>query len=548
MAPGDYPPGPETAGSSGLNLPEVRACLARLQEQRMVERIWQRDYTVWRDDPREIADRLGWLDAPATMRAEVPGLLDFAGQVRREGYRHIVLLGMGGSSLGPEVLRSALPPAPGFPQLIVLDSTVPAQVAAVAARIEPPRTLFLVSSKSGGTLETLSLYRYFRGQVESAGQPDAGRNFAAITDAGTALAQLGAETGFRRVFVNPADIGGRYSVLSLFGLVSSALAGLDIAKLLERAETMRGRCAAGRPPESNCGAWLGALLAGMAAAGRDKVTFITAPPIDSLGLWVEQLLAESLGKDGSGVIPIAGEPLLPPDGYGDDRLFVQLRVADGPQDSVTEEALSRLRQAGQPVARLELRDGYDLAAEFYRWEFATAVAGGLLGLHPFDQPDVQGSKDNTDGVLAQFHAAGRLPAPAPGGSLARLLEQAGPGDYLALLPYTAMSAEAEELLHEIRRRVMQRHRIATSMGYGPRYLHSTGQLHKGGPASGLYGQLTAEHRQELPIPGQRYGFGTLASAQAVGDFQALTNLGRRAVRIDLGSDPIAGLRRLRDEL
>ena len=547
MPPGGYPGGPETAGNSALNIPEVAACLSRLAEQRIVERIWQRDYTVWREDPREIADRLGWLDAPDTMQREVPGLLEFAGQVRREGYRHIVLLGMGGSSLGPEVLRSALSPAPGFPELIVLDSTVPAQVAAVAARIDPPRTLFLVSSKSGGTLETLSLYRYFRGQVEAAGQPDAGRNFAAITDAGTSLAKLGAETGFRRVFVNPADIGGRYSVLSLFGLASSALAGLDIALLLERAAAMRGHCAAGQPPESNGGAWLGALLAGMAAAGRDKITFITAPPIDRLGLWVEQLLAESLGKDSSGVIPIAGEPLLPPDGYGDDRLFIQLRVG-GPQDEATEEAISRLRQAGQPVARLELRDGYDLAAEFYRWEFATAVAGCLMGLHPFDQPDVQGSKDNTDGVLARFHAAGRLPEPAPGGSLARLLAQARPGDYLALLPYTAMSAEAEELLNEIRRRVMQRHCIATSMGYGPRYLHSTGQLHKGGPASGLYVQLTAAHHQELPIPGQRYGFGTLASAQAIGDFQALANLGRRAVRIDLGDDPIAGLRRLLNEL
>ena len=538
---------------SGRNLSEItRQALDGLVSQRVSQRMKGRDHTVWRSDPREISDRLGWLDAGEFLRPHLADLSDFVRQVCDEGYRNVVLLGMGGSSLGPEVLRRSFFPSGGGPslhndnpRLILLDSTVPAQVASVARSIDPVHTLFIVSSKSGGTIETLSLYRYFRELVESAGPAaGAGANFVAITDAGTSLERLGRETGFRRVFLNPADIGGRYSVLSWFGMLPVALAGIDVARLLDSAAAMRDQCLSD-DPDSNPGLRLGALLGAMTLVGRDKVTLITPPPIDSFGLWVEQMIAESLGKEGRGIVPVAGEPLLTPDCYGDDRLFVYLRPGDC--DS-TDEGVKRLEAAGHPVERLELSDCYDLGAEFFRWEYATAVAGSMLDLHPFDQPDVQGAKDNTDGLLAAFLDRGRLPDRAPSGSLRALLDQARPGDYLSVMSYLPQQAETDDLLHELRTRVMERCRIATSAGYGPRYLHSTGQLHKGGPGSGLYLQLTMGTLQALPIPGQQYGFDVLATAQSIGDYQALSNLGRRVVSVNLGDDAVAGLRRLIDEM
>ena len=344
------------------------------------------------------------------------------------------------------------------------------------------------------------------------------------------------------MFLNPADIGGRYSVLSWFGMLPVALAGIDVARLLDRAATMRDRCLAD-DTESNPGLRLGALLGSMTLAGRDKVTLITPPPIDSFGLWVEQMIAESLGKEGRGIVPVAGEPLHPPDCYGNDRLFVYLRPSVG-EDAY--EAVQRLEGAGHPVERLDLADCYDLGAEFFRWEYATAIAGSMIDVHPFDQPDVQGAKDNTDGLLDTYLSRGRLPDPAPSGSLSDLLEQASPGDYFAIMSYFPESPEADGLLDELRTRVMERCRIATTVGYGPRYLHSTGQLHKGGPASGLHLQLTLSRHDEIPIPGQRFGFDVLATAQSIGDYQALSNLGRRVITIDLGNDPVSGLQRLLD--
>ena len=307
---------------------------------------------------------------------------------------------------------------------------------------------------------------------------------------------------------------------------------------------MRDRCL-GDDASDNPGLQLGALLGAAALSGRDKVTLIAPPPIEGLGLWVEQMMAESLGKEGRGLVPVAGEPLLEPECYGDDRLFV---FVETPASGDLLPGVSRLEQFGHPVARMQLRDCRDLGAEFYRWEYATAVAGSVLDVHPFDQPDVQGAKDNTDGLLDLFLREGRLPEPAPSGSIRHLLEQARPGDYLAITPYTVMDPDVDRLIGEFRARVMRRSRIATTMGYGPRYLHSTGQLHKGGPGSGLYLQLTGGPREPLPIPGQRYGFDTLAGAQAIGDYQALSNLGRRVIANDLGSDPVAGLQRLLDEL
>ena len=540
----DFSPGQLVSGSPSATA-AMRRALDDLVRRRVPQRIRERDHTVWRSDPREISDRLGWLDAGEFLRPHLPELTAFTDQVRREGYRDVVLLGMGGSCLGPEVLRCAFGSAAGYLRLTVLDSTVPEQVSAVASAIDPAQTLFIVSSKSGGTIETLSFYHYFRDLAE-ASLPDgvAGRNFVAITDAGTPLERLGGEAGFRRVFLNPADIGGRYSVLSWFGMLPAALIGIDVARLLDCGASMRDSCRTD-DAEANPGLQLGALLGALALSGRDKATLITPPPVECFGLWVEQMIAESLGKEGRGIVPVAGEPLLSPDVYGDDRLFVYLQTPNGGDE---DAAAGRLADAGHPVARLELTDCYDLGAEFYRWEYATAVAGSMLDVHPFDQPDVQGAKDNTDGLLDVFFRAGRLPERAAPGSVAELLDQAGPGDYLAISPYLPLEAETDSLLSELRARVMQRCRIATTAGYGPRYLHSTGQLHKGGPGSGLYLQLTMDRHGQLPIPGQRYGFDILAEAQAIGDHQALDNLGRRLVTVNLGDDPIAGLRRILDEL
>ncbi len=535
----------ELVSGNPATLEAGRRALRELVDRNVPQRIRERDHTIWRAEPREISDRLAWLDAGEFLRPHLDDLTEFTRQVREEGYRDVVLLGMGGSCLGPEVLRHAYGPIGGYPRLTMLDSTVPAQVRAVASAIDPAQTLFIVSSKSGGTIETLSFYRYFRGLVEeSRSVESAGNNFVAITDEGTPLERLGRDTGFRRVFLNPADIGGRYSVLSWFGVVPAALSGIDVNGLLDTAAPMRERCLGDRPAD-NPGLQLGALLGSAALSGRDKVTLIAPPPVEGFGLWVEQMIAESLGKEGRGIVPVAGEPLLDPGCYGNDRLFV---FVETPSSGDLLPAVSRLEQSGHPVARLWLGDCRDLGAEFYRWEYATAVAGSILDVHPFDQPDVQGAKDNTDGLLDVFLREGRLPEPAPSGSIGDLLAQARPGDYLAITPYTRMHPEVDRLIGELRVRVMRRCRIATTMGYGPRYLHSTGQLHKGGPGSGLYLQLTAGPQEPLSIPGQRYGFDTLAAAQAIGDYRALSSLGRRVVTIDLGADALAGLQRLVDEL
>ena len=529
---------PAVAQAAGL-------ALTALVERRVPQRIRDRDHSVWRSDPREISDRLGWLDAGEFLGPHLDELRNFVDEVRREGYRDIVLLGMGGSCLGPEVLRRTFGPVPGFPRLIMLDSTVPELVAEVRSSIDPANTLFIVSSKSGGTIETLSFYRYFRGQVEAAlSSEEAGRNFVAITDSGTPLERLGHDTSFRRVFINPAEIGGRYSVLSWFGMLPAALAGVDVPGLLDGARSLRNDCLDGEPRQ-NPGLGLGALLGSAALAGRDKVTLVAPPPFEAFGLWVEQMIAESLGKEGRGIVPVAGEPLLSPDCYGDDRLFVFLQT-DGCEELAAR--VDSLEQAGHPVVRMEIKNKTNLGAEFFRWEYATAVAGLVLGVHPFDQPDVQGAKDNTDRLLETYLDRGSLPARGTSGTLSSLLECARLGDYLAIISYIAPGGEFEELLFEFRTRAMRRCRIATTAGYGPRYLHSTGQLHKGGPGTGLYLHLTTGTGRNLPIPGQRYGFETLAAAQAIGDFEALSKLGRRIVTIDLGDDVSAGLRRLVEEI
>ena len=546
-----------------------------LQRDQVITRIWRKDHTVWKPDPREITNRLGWLTVTDIIRDQLPALESFAQEVKEAGFRHVVLLGMGGSSLCSEVLRQILGSAPGYPELLVLDSTVPARVQEVTDAVDPDHTLFIVSSKSGGTAEVLSFYHHFRAQVESAvGGDRAGGHFVAITDPGSSLEELARGGKFRRTFLNPADVGGRFSALTYFHMVPAALMGIDVAQLLDRADCIREGCATCVPCAENASAWLGAVMGTLAKQGVDKLTLVTSPALASFGLWVEQLIAESLGKDGTGVVPVAGEPLMDPSAYGRDRLFVHLRLA-GDDNVATDAHLEALREAGHPALCLDMRDRYDLGAEFFRWEFAMAVAGAVLGVHPFDQPNVQEAKEFTGALLQAASSGGQAahsggqaahsggqssgrdggPAAAevsdgslPAGSLKDLLRQARPGDYLAVLAYVNQSPAVDEALYELRRTVVERYGIATTAGYGPRYLHSTGQLHKAGPPTGLYLQLTADEPPELPIPGQSHTFRELADAQALGDLQALRSRGRRVARHHLGADPAAALRTLTGSL
>ena len=525
---------------------EVDAALARLQSEDVVGRIWGHDHTVWNPDPTEISDRLGWLTVGEDMRGRVAELQAFADEVRGEGFEHVVVLGMGGSSLGAEVLRQIFGSAAGYPKLRVLDSTVPASVKAATDAIDCAKALFVVASKSGTTIEPNMFYKHFRAITEKAvGADAAGGHFVAICDGGTALERLAGEHGFRRVFVNPSDIGGRYSVQSLFGLVPAALAGIDIGALLERVNAMGGACGGGVSARDNPGAWLGAVMGALAAKGRDKLTLVTTPSLSSLGLWLEQLLAESTGKEGKGVVPIAGSPLGALDGVGDDRVFVYLRL-NGDDSADTDAYMDRVEAAGMPSVRLRLNDRHDVGGEFFRWEFATATAGALLGINPFDQPDVQGAKDITTELIADYTASGTAPSAAPRlesvSSLSGLLRKAEPGDYLAITAYLEQTAELDAALDDLRRYVGERWGVATTLGYGPRYLHSTGQIHKGGPNTGLHLQLTVRRDADVAIPGEAFTFGVLADAQAKGDLDALAAQGRRVARAALWDDGVSDIR------
>lgn len=534
--------------SIGTYLGDVEATLADLGRRDVVARIWRKDHTVWESEPTEITNRLGWLTVSDLMSAQGAVLRSFAQEVREAGFNHVVLLGMGGSSLGPEVLRQTFGTTSGYPELIVLDSTVPAWIQSVKEAIDPAHTLFLISSKSGSTTEPLSLFQYFKDLVEtSLGKENDGQNFVAVTDAGTPLAKLAEDEKFRRIFLNPSDIGGRYSVLSYFGLVPAVLTGVDIITLLDRSDCMREACASCVPAHDNPGVWLGTYMGTLALKGRDKLTLITSPAISSFGLWVEQLIAESTGKEGKGIIPIVGEPLIEPARYGDDRLFVCLRLG-GDDNSAVDKAIERIRSSAQPVLVLEMRDRYDLGAEFYRWEFATAIAGAILGIHPFNQPNVQQAKDATERVLQEYTTSGRLPEVETADSLVNLLTEARKGRYLAIMAYVHQTPGVDKALAELRRKVVYRYGITTTLGYGPRFLHSTGQLHKGGPATGLFLQITADHEKDLPIPGKPYTFGVMADAQALGDLQALQLLGWPVIRVHLGRGDEADILKLVSEL
>jgi glucose-6-phosphate isomerase len=508
-----------------------------------------------------VRNRLGWLTSPTIMRGHSEDIRGFADEVRRLQYSHVVLLGMGGSSSTGEVFNDTFGSKMGFPDMLVLDSTDPGAVKHTLESINLSRTLFVVASKSGTSAETMAAYAFFRGQVEAASSPRPGMQFVAITDPGRPLDKLATETGFRRTFLNPASIGGRYSALSFFGLVPAALIGVDIKVLLERANTMVETCGNEVGVRGNPAVQLGAVLAGLARAGRDKVTLVLSEKIRGLGRWVEQLLAESLGKDGTGLVPVVDEPLGPPTVYGDDRVFVAL-VLEG--DDAHDGALAKLADAGHPVLRLLLRDPMDLGAEFFRWALATATAGAVLGVNPFDEPDVARAKENAAALLTDWRRSHRLPEwPAdveedgivlmtksnkkPGSvsrGLAAHLAMAAPGDYLAIQAYLTPTAEAGRALQEMRVALRDRLRVATTVGWGPRYLHSTGQLHKGGPTSGLFIQITGDDREDLAIPGAGYGFSTLKSAQALGDLQSLRDGARRVIRLHLTGKQSPALQQL----
>ncbi len=521
-------------------------------------RLWSKDPTLWSSEPvPEVTDRLGWLTLPETMHDHLEALAAFADEVRAAGVRHVVLLGMGGSSLAPEVFQRTFGNAPGHPELIVLDSTHPIAVRAVESRIDVRHTLFLVSSKSGTTTETLSLFRYFWDRTRRvSGRP--GDHFVAITDPDTPLVRLARERAFRRTFVAPPDVGGRYSALTVFGLVPAALIGADVHRLLDRAWRMAEASAFCVPCADNPALALGAALGELAIAGRDKVTFFASPSVDALPSWIEQLIAESTGKDGKGIIPIIDEPAAGPDAYGADRFFVYLRLNDD-RASDLDARSDALEAAGHPVARVRLAEKADVGQEYFKWEVATAAVGAVLGIHPFNQPDVQLAKElavqamqgNGQGSRQAPDGVAEVPAARPEAlarSLAAWLAEVRPGDYIALQAYLAPSAQTSAALQQIRQTLRDRFRVATTSGYGPRFLHSTGQLHKGGPNTGLFLQLVDDPEHDLSVPETEYTFGALIRAQALGDMRALQQRGRRLLRVHLGRDITGGLAQIVEAL
>jgi glucose-6-phosphate isomerase len=561
---------PTIINSLGSYQPKVEAALHNLREQTVISRIWAHDHTVWKPDPTEITNRLGWLHSPEVMRKAIAAIKAFVKAIRAEGYTHALLLGMGGSSLAPEVFRFTFGIKKGYLDLVVLDSTDPGAVLAHAKRLDPAKTLFIVSTKSGGTVETFSFFKYFYNRIADAvGAKDAGTHFIAITDPGSGLADTANEYKFRHTLLNDPNIGGRYSALSYFGLVPAALLGVDLSLLLERAAAM----ARDSHSDGSAAARLGAIVGEMAAAGRDKMTFITSPAIASFGAWVEQLIAESTGKEGKGILPVDGETVGDPEVYGSDRLFIYLRLEN---DSTHDAEGEALRRAGQPVVQLNLRDLYDLGAEFFRWEMATIIAGHRLGINPFDQPNVESAKVLARQMAAAYQQEGKLPELTPSlkadgitvyaETAASDLQQAlqdffahaktsGKNrSYIALQAYVQPTAETDAALQNLRLKLRDRFKLATTLGYGPRFLHSTGQLHKGDAGNGLFIQLTAAMPEDVPIPEEAGSekssvtFGVLKMAQALGDRQALLDAGRPVVRFDLGDDVESGLKKLIEAL
>jgi glucose-6-phosphate isomerase len=544
----------------------ITDALAALARDRVVSRIWKKDWTVWREDPKEIRNRLGWLTSPRSMKKELSGLKGYSRDVRKKGYTHALLLGMGGSSHAPFVLAKTFKTQAGFLDLDVLDLTDPAVVLSKQKKLNPATTLFIVSSKSGTTVETASFFKYFwNWTAANLDTKKTGEHFAAITDPGTPLEEEARMLGFGAVFSGVPEIGGRFSALSPFCLMPAALKGIRVDSLVATAAKMSDFCR--REPDlmANPGAFLGTVLGVLAGRGRDKLTLLLSTGLRSFGLWLEQLIAESTGKEGKGILPVAGEQTGPIEGYGNDRLFVRIKEKG---EAKGDAAARRIEKAGFPLLTLTVPGLSHLGGQFFLWEFATAVAGRFLQINPFDQPNVESSKKKTREFLEYYREHGVLPEEKPRfrwggisvfsdieaaslkGCLNKFLASANPGGYMAVQAFIMPSRKTDTALNKLRLRLRNRTRLATTVGFGPRFLHSTGQLHKGDRGNGLFIQVTADDERDAPIPdspggaGSSITFGLLKAAQVRGDFEALRSLGRRIIRFHLGKDVAAGLERL----
>jgi transaldolase/glucose-6-phosphate isomerase len=548
---------------------DVNASLQDWKKNGKVKRLWQKDASLWTGTDED--KWLGWLDITEQQIEDADKLKQIAADIKKAGFKNALLLGMGGSSLCPEVLRMTFGKAAGYPDLHVLDSTDPAQIKSIEESVDLASTLCIVSSKSGSTLEPNIYKQYFFDRVKAkVGDKEAGSRFIAITDPGSKMQRVAEKDKFRKVFMGVPSIGGRYSALSNFGMVPAAVMGIDAAKFLKNTEQMVDACGEDSDAAMNPGVILGTILGVAANQGRDKITFVTSPGIFDLGAWLEQLIAESTGKSGRGIIPVDRERLAKPDTYGSDRVFAYLRLESEP-DKEQSAAVDTLAKAGHPVVRIVLPDIYSLGQEFFRWEIATAVAGALIGINAFNQPDVEASKIATRKLTSEYESTGKLPSESPfftgdgaklyadlkntaalkgGGTLAGFLKKhlarIGAGDYFALLGYITMNEAHEEALQSIRLAVRDNKKVATVLGFGPRFLHSTGQAYKGGPNSGVFLQITCDDAVDILVPGQKYTFGVVKSAQARGDFAVLAERGRRALRVHLGKDVAAGLAVLTD--
>lgn len=551
---------------------KVKSATAEWQSAGKMQRLWQHDASLWTNTDE--AKWLGWLDVTQQQITDVAKLKRLAEDVKREGFSDVLLLGMGGSSLCPEVLEKTFGRVAGFPQIHVLDSTDPAQVKAFENQVDLAKTLFIVSSKSGTTLEPNIFKQYFFERAKQVvGADKAGSRFMAVTDPGSKMQQVAEADHFRHIFFGLPSIGGRYSALSNFGMAPAAAIGLDVEKFLNNTEKMVKACAGSVPVEQNPGAVLGIILGTAAVNGRDKITIITSAGVSDLGAWLEQLIAESTGKQGHGIIPVDREAISGPEVYGNDRVFAYLKL-QSEADSAQDAKVAALEKAGQPVVRIVLADVYNLGQEFFRWEVATAVAGSIIGINAFNQPDVEASKIATRNLTSEYEKTGSLPAEKPiledGGvklftdsknadelakaaqdkTLASYLRahlgRIKDSDYFAVLGYIQMNDEHEEQLQKTRHALRDKKHVATCLGFGPRFLHSTGQAYKGGPNSGVFLQITCDDAVDFPVPGQKYTFGVVKAAQARGDFQVLADRGRRALRVHLGSDLKAGLAKLQE--
>jgi transaldolase / glucose-6-phosphate isomerase len=549
----------------------VKATLEDWKKNDKVKRLWARDASLWTN--KDEGNWLGWLGIVDEQIAHNADFKNIADEIHSAGFTHLVLLGMGGSSLCVEVFGKTFGKKDGYPQVHILDSTDPAQIRTLESKIDIAKTIFIVASKSGTTLEPNIFEQYFYEKVkQSVGASEAGKRFIATTDPGSQMQKVAESHGFRHIFYGVPSIGGRYSALSNFGMIPAAIQGVDVPKFLDRAEEMVHACALAVPADENPGAILGAILGTLQKSGRDKVTIFASPGISDLGAWLEQLLAESTGKEGKGLIPVDRESIGAPDVYGKDRVFVYMRLEDG-ADAKQDAGVATLEKAGQPVVRIQVANNYELGQEFFRWEIATALAGSIIGINAFNQPDVEASKIETRKLTDEYEKSGSLPQEtaffeekgvklySDDKNAAALKQAAGKdatlssylrahlnrlkaGDYFAVLGYVERSEQNRTELQTIRETVRDKKHVATCLGFGPRFLHSTGQAYKGGPNSGVFLQITCDDAADLPVPGKKYTFGIVKAAQARGDFNVLTERGRRALRVHLTGDLTAGLKTL----